>query len=95
MRGGWAEGGVIPTKAALVGGVGIHRRSHDLFGVALGWAEPHESGLRDQVTLESFYRLQISQNIGITPDLQLIFQPSRNPGESMIAVFGIRAQLAL
>ena len=95
LRGGWAEGGVIPTRAALVGGLGIHRRSHDLFGVALGWATPYASGLRDQVTLETFYRLQLSQNIGITPDLELLYQPSNNPAETWIAVLSLRLQVVL
>ena len=95
LRGGYAEGGVLPTKAALVAGLGIHRRSHDLFGAALGWATPYEDGLRDQVTFETFYRMQLSQNIGITPDIQLLFNPSKNPGESRIAVFSLRLQIAL
>lgn len=95
LRGGYAEGGIAPSEAALVAGLGIHRRSHDLFGVALGWGRPHEAGLRDQTTLEVFYRLQISQNVGITPDVEVLFDPSRNPDESVIGVFSLRVQLAL
>ena len=95
LRGGYAEGGVLPTKGAVVAGLGIHRRSHDLFGAALGWATPHKDGLRDQVTFETFYRMQLSHNLGITPDIELLFHPSNNPDESLIAVFSLRLQLAL
>jgi porin len=94
LRGGYSEGGVSASKAALIAGMGIHYRSHDVLGFALGWGKPHEDDLRDQVTFETFYRLQISQNVGITPDVQLLINPSRNPDESMIAVFSIRVQLA-
>ena len=95
LRGGYAEGGLIASKTALVAGLGLHRRSHDLLGVALGWARPYDTALRDQFTLELFYRLQISQHIGITPDVELILDPSNNPGEDWIAVFSLRTQIAL
>lgn len=94
LRAGIAEGGVAPAEAGVVAGLGIHRRSHDVFGVALGWGRPHEDGLRDQTTLEVFYRLQISQNVGITPDVEVLFDPSKNPNESVIGVFSLRLQLA-
>ena len=94
LRGGYAEGGLAPSEAAVVAGLGIHRKSHDLFGVALGWGRPHAADLRDQKTAEVFYRLQVSQNLGITPDVQVIVDPSRNPGEDVIGVFSLRLQLA-
>ena len=75
-------------------GLGIHRRSHDVFGIAFGWGRPYEAELRDQKTLEVFYRLQISQNVGITPDLEVLFDPSRNPDESVIGIFSLRVQFA-
>lgn len=94
LRAGWADGGVAPSEAAVVAGLGIHHRSHDLFGFALGWGRPHDADLRDQVTLETFYRLQLSQNVGITPDVELLFDPSKNPSESLILVLSLRLQLA-
>ena len=95
LRGGIARGGVIASDAGLVAGLGIHRRSHDLFGTALGWASAYDDSLPDQVTWETFYRLQLSQNIGITPDVEVIWDPSNNPTEDLIVVLGLRMQLVL
>ncbi len=95
VRGGYAEGGVVSAKGAAVAGVGYFMRSHDLVGGAIGWGTPWKDGLRDQVTMEVFYRFHMSQNFNITPDIQLVVDPSENPDEQVIGVFGIRAQLVL
>ena len=94
IRAGYAEGGAAPSQAAVVAGLGIHRRNHDLFGVALGWGRPHDTTLRDQLTFETFYRLQLTQTTGITPDIQVIANPSRHLTEDVIVVFSLRMQLA-
>lgn len=49
----------------------------------------------DQYTAEIFYRFQLTQNLAITPDVQLIIDPALNPDESTIWIFGLRARLAL
>ena len=45
----------------------------------MSWARPPsiEDG-RDQYTVESFYRLQLTQNLQLTPGLHLTFKPSYN-----------------
>ncbi|MEI6065533.1 MAG: carbohydrate porin, partial [Pseudanabaena sp. ELA748] len=47
-------------------------------------------GNATQTNLEMFYRLPITENISITPDLQFIFNPNNNSGNSMITVGTIR-----
>jgi len=94
LRAGYAHGGVAPSEVGVVAGVGYHHRSHDVLGLAVGWGRPWETELRDQTTIELFYRLQISQNVGITPDLELIVDPSKNPDEDVIAVLSLRIQFA-
>ncbi|MCP4903131.1 MAG: carbohydrate porin [bacterium] len=49
---------------------------------------------RDQYTTEFYYRIQVLPSLVVTPDIQLIIDPSSNPDESVIAVFGLRARLA-
>ena len=44
---------------------------------------------------EAFYRLQLSDELAITPDVQLLWNPALNPEEDLIWVFGLRARLAL
>jgi porin len=51
--------------------------------------------LDDQYIAELFYRLQLTQNLAITPDVLLIIGPALNPDENRIWVFGLWARLAL
>ena len=64
-------------------------------GFGVGWGSPAQKGLDDQVTTELFYRLQLAQNLALTPDIQVIFNPALNPDQDAIAVFGIRTRLNL
>jgi porin len=50
--------------------------------------------LDDQYTAELFYRLPLTQNLAITPDVQLIIDPALNLDENRIWVFGLWARLA-
>lgn len=70
-------------------------RGLDVFGVAGGFGSPTQAGLNGQGIMEIFYRLQVTPLFQITPDVQLIIQPSLNPQEEVIAVFGIRGRFSL
>ena len=52
------------------------------------------SGLDDQYAFELFYRLQITRELAITPDIQLLINPALNPTEDSIFVLGLRGRLA-
>jgi porin len=39
--------------------------------------------------------LQLTQELAITPDIQLLIDPALNPDEDSIWVVGLRARLAL
>ena len=45
--------------------------------------------------VETFYRLQLSDELALTPDVQLLLEPALNPQESTVVVFGLRLRLAL
>lgn len=98
-RAGWSEDGDSLMKKSLSTGVGFKPAdSHGLLGVGINWGEPADSfgpGVDDQYALEAFYRLQISDEVTITPDVQLLLDPALNPDESSIWVFGLRARIAL
>jgi len=70
------------------------RRTDDLAGGAFAWGRPSNGRLRDQYVAELFYRLQVTPEFQLTPDLQFILDPSRNPQDDFIVVFGMRARLA-
>jgi hypothetical protein len=71
----------------------------NLLGFGANWGEPNEavfgSGLDDQYAFELFYRLQMTKELAITPDIQFLINPALNPDEDNIWVFGLRSRLAL
>ena len=96
FRAGYSDGGGALMEATASAGVGYYfKETKDLFGFGLNWGRPPQSGLDDQYTAEIFYRLQLTQNMALTPDVQLIIDPALNPQESSIWVLGLRARLAL
>ncbi len=50
--------------------------------------------LDSQWSAEAFYRIQVSPNFALTPDIQLLIDPALNPTDEFIAVFGLRGRLA-
>jgi len=100
VRGGYAEdGGSLLQKSISVGVLYQETPAKDLLGAGLNWGQPNESsfgpGLDDQLTLEVFYRFQITQQFALTPNVQYLKNPALNPGEDSLWVFGLRARLAL
>ncbi len=94
IRAGWSDGEAPFYSTAVSGGFLYYfPRYRDLMGFAAAWNEPAAAGLPDQTTLEAFYRYQVSDNIAVTADAQLIFDPALNPREDQIAVFGLRARV--
>jgi len=95
LRAGYSDGGGALLKASIGTGAGYYfSESRDLLGFGINWGRPPESGLDDQYTAELFYRLQLAQNLAITPDVQMLINPALNPNEDVIWVFGLRARLA-
>ena len=96
VRAGYSDGGGALLESHFGGGVGYYfGDSKDLLGVGLDWGRPPDSGLGDQYTAEIFYRLQLAQNLALTPDFQLIVDPALNPDESYLWLLGLRLRLAL
>ena len=100
-RGGWTNGSLIRGFAAT--GVGWRPPSApgDLFGVGFSWAHPTRGelvpgldALRDQYTWEVFYRFSLTPNLALTPDLQLVRNPSLTPATDRLWVFGFRSRVS-
>ena len=58
-----------------------------------GVADPSDSALDTQTTLEAFYRFDLSDNIAITGDLQHINSPGFNDDDPWI--IGLRVRINL
>ena len=75
---------------AYVGG----SRPKDVWGIGAGWGRPSNGDLDDEFVGETFYRLQLTRNMQVTPDVQVIVNPSNAPDDDVLAVFGIRLRFA-
>jgi porin len=96
LRAGWSNGGAgVPADRSLSVGVGLSN-TYDELSLGLGWARPSEEtfgpGLDDEWALEASYRIQLSPNSTVMPDLQLIIDPARDPEASTVWVLGLRVR---
>lgn len=88
-------GGISATFQEQVATAGLaYLNPFDLQGeVAVGamWAQPFDnifpgSGQRDQYGFETYWRVQVSDGLSITPGVQVIYNPSFNPTVDSIVV---------
>lgn len=85
-------------RQLLTAGVGLKGafgRNDGIFGAALAWGQPEDRSLCNQYVAELFYRIQLTQYIQLTPDFQLIAEPSRNRDNDTIGVLGLRMRIIL
>jgi len=91
-----SDGDSTEIQQQISAGVGfndIFGREDDVAGIGLAWGAPSDKSLRDQYTMESFYRFQVGKNFQITPGFQLIVDPSNDPDSDVKAIFQIRARI--
>lgn len=95
-KAGWSEGSApLYNETVTIGALRRFAYRSDLVGLAANWGAPADSSLRDQYTGELFYRLQLAQNLAITPSLQLVVDPALNPDEDEVWIGGLRVRLTL
>lgn len=93
---GWSDRTAPLYNKTITLGIMKHfARRSDLFGLAFNWGDPSDDNLRDQTTGEMFYRIQLAQNLAITPSVQLFINPSLSPDEDQIWLGSLRLRLAL
>ncbi len=98
LRGGWAHEGGGAYEASVSTGFGyMNEPGGNLLGVGVNWGRPNSEtfpiDLDDQWTGEVFYRLQVTENLQITPGVQLLLDPALNPDKDFVALFGIRGRV--
>ena len=70
-------------------------RRNDYFGVALSWSKPtsaYSPQRREEQMLETFYRIQLTESLQLTPDLQVLFQPATGDPDPVV-IFGLRLRM--
>jgi len=96
LRSGYADDITALLESTVLTGIGYYDSNYrDFLAIGFGWGKPSDDSLDDQYTIEMFYRFQLTQNLAITPDIQLLINPVLNPDEDIIAVFGLRGRLSL
>ena len=100
VRFGHSDGGAgASAEDAFSVGLQISKAAHEVWSIGAGWAKPSRDtfgpGLGSETVIETSYQFQLSKNFSLTPDLQVIFNPANDPGQSSVWVFGIRGILSL
>jgi porin len=101
VRYGYSDGGAKgPNPAKHMANVGlvidrIFGQANDRIGIGYTWADPADSTLDDQSTIDAYYRVQMTPETQIGPVLEVIFDPVRNPDEDTVFVWGFRARIEL
>ena len=99
VRFGDSDGGGGAAEQSFSAGVEISRPRGEAWTIGAGWAKPSEDtfgpGLDDETVLETSYKFQISRELSLLADGQVIFNPANSPGKSSIWVIGVRAILTL
>ncbi|MBY6006682.1 carbohydrate porin [Salipiger bermudensis] len=95
IRAGWSEGAApLYNESYTVGAVYRARHRADLMGAAVNWGQPSDESLDPQTTTEIFYRLQLAENLAITPSIQFIDNPALTPDRDSMAIFGLRTRFS-
>ena len=76
-------------------GHGIRFKRYDILGTSFSWAETNIAESKDQMTVEVFYRYNITSHFEITADFQYIVNPTLNPTEGGFSYWGLRGRLKL
>jgi carbohydrate-selective porin OprB len=97
FRFGAGDEDVTAIRTFVSGGVGVEGlfgRSGDFFAIGVAWSRPSPGeGVRDETILEMIYRVRLTPTLELSPDLQLVFDPSQNPGDDLVVVPGVRLAL--
>lgn len=78
LRVGYSEGDAALMRWLWALGLGMNMRQSDLLGFATSYGAPVEPGTDAQWTSEVFYRLQLTDNLQVTPAVQMTRNPSFN-----------------
>ena len=95
LRVGYSNGDApIYNESFTVGMIYKPNRRSDLIGFSFNKGSPPADSLRDQTTIEAFWRFQFSQALAITPSVQYLKDPALHPTESSVWLFGLRTRFA-
>ena len=89
LRASVADGGGARMHHLIQSGITSKTFGHDLIGLGLSWGGPSDRSRRDQYGLEIFYAMQLTNNITVTPDIQITIYPSFNDEKDVVGVYSV------
>ncbi len=89
IRAGISDGNAAAMHHLIQAGLTTKILSHDYLGIGVHWGGPSDRTRRDQSGVELFYAFQLTDNLNITPDVQLTFNPSFNDQKDVVAVYSV------
>ncbi len=95
-RYGYADEGLTGVKSAwqvAMAYSGLLGSPDNVTGVGLGYAEPANSDLRDETSIDMFHRFQVTELTQFSVGAQLFFDPSNSPDTDVVAVFSLRLRI--
>jgi len=98
LRYGYSEGGGTPLRHLVAGGVAFQNlfgAHSDTLGLGLSWGQPYLNELFvDQKAAELYYRLQLTEELAVTPSIQYIKDPPLNLVTDELVLVTIRGRAA-
>jgi porin len=85
----------LMRRSTTIGVSHIWKAYFDVFGFAVNYSELVDESLRDQTTMETFLKIQLANNIAVTPSFQLLINPALNLQEDYIQIVGLRLRITL
>jgi porin len=97
LRGAWASRAGVFYESSVSFGVGYQPNPKgDLTAIGVNWGRPNRDvygdNLGSQWTVEIFRRIQVTQQLEITPGVQLLQNPVLNPNEDLIGSFSLHVR---
>ena len=92
FRAGYSEGDAAQMRNFIGFAASWPMRGSNTLLLGTSWGSPPDKSLQSQVTSEIIYRLRVTQNLTVSPDLQITINPSFNETENVIYVVGLRAR---
>ena len=93
LRFGTGDGRRTTVQQSLATGIVFTKfrgYNNDWLGIGFIWTDPSNGNRPDDYGMEMFCRLQLTENIQLTPDVQLYFNPSSSPDRDIEAALGLR-----
>jgi len=99
VRYGKSNGRSVRSQQSAAIGFRLQRDFDERLQMGFVWSEPSDKKdappRDDEYALEVSYLYQLSSNLSLTPDIQLVIDPADNPDEDKVWVFGLKLIMSL